>query len=64
VKGDEQGIAKGLEKGNEQGIEKGIEQGISLGVKKSQTELLELMDQGYTLEQLREQLIATIGTAP
>jgi flagellar biosynthesis/type III secretory pathway protein FliH len=52
------------EEGFEEGIQKGLQKGIGLGVKKRDMELLDLINQGYTLEQLKEQLTATIENAP
>jgi flagellar biosynthesis/type III secretory pathway protein FliH len=60
----EEGIEKGLQKGIQKGLQKGLAEGIGLGVKKDRMELLDLINQGYTLEQLKERLTASVENVP
>jgi flagellar biosynthesis/type III secretory pathway protein FliH len=45
-----------MEKGMEEGMEKGMEKGRKEGMEKSQNQILELIEQGYTMEQLKTKL--------
>jgi len=59
-KGIEQGLEKGLEKGIEQGLEKGLEQGLEKGIEqgmeKSRQYFLDLLNQGLTIEEIKQRL--------
>ena len=53
LKGIEQGMLKGIQQGIEQGIEKGMLKGIQEGIEKHKTDVLKLIEQGLTAEQIR-----------
>jgi len=52
-KGMEEGVERGLEKGREEGMEKGLVRGIEKGVEKT----LDLIAQGYSIDEIRERLM-------
>jgi flagellar biosynthesis/type III secretory pathway protein FliH len=54
--GREEGRAEGLEQGLEQGLERGLERGREEGREKGQNIVLELIRQGYSVEQIEARL--------
>jgi len=52
----EDGRAEGIEKGIEKGMKKGREEGRAEGMEESRTRFLSLIDQGLTIEEIKEQL--------
>jgi flagellar biosynthesis/type III secretory pathway protein FliH len=52
----ERGVEKGIEQGREEGIKKGREEGIEEGIEEDRKQVLELIEQGYTTEQLKAKL--------
>ncbi|MDR1950098.1 MAG: hypothetical protein LBQ38_11965 [Spirochaetaceae bacterium] len=54
--GWEKGIEKGMERGIEKGMERGMEKGIEKGREEGQKNILELVRQGYTAEQIEMML--------
>jgi flagellar biosynthesis/type III secretory pathway protein FliH len=56
--GWEDGWEAGIEKGLERGMEKGREEGWEKGREEGQNMVFELLDQGYTPEQIRARLAA------
>jgi flagellar biosynthesis/type III secretory pathway protein FliH len=49
-------------KGREEGLEKGLEEGLEKGLEKGQNKVLELMKQGYSVEEIEAKLFA--GKSP
>ena len=54
--GKEDGIAIGIEKGMEKGREEGRVEGLEMGLEKGREEVLKLIRQGYTTEQIEAKL--------
>jgi predicted transposase YdaD len=54
----EEGREEGLEQGLERGLEQGLEQGHAQGRKEGQNMILELIRQGYSVEQIEAKLAA------
>ena len=63
TKGMEQGMQQGMRQGMEQGMRQGMEQGMQQGMEQGRLEVhkevLGLIDKGYTLEDIRRELLAS-----
>jgi hypothetical protein len=55
-RGLEQGLERGLEQGLERGLEQGLERGLERGREEGQNIVLELIRQGYSVEQIEARL--------
>ena len=55
--GIQQGIVQGVQQGIQQGREEGIQQGLEQGIQKRSDDILKLIEQGLTTEQIRARLI-------
>jgi len=56
----EEGLEEGLERGMEEGLEKGMERGLERGMEERDRYLLALIEQGYTVEDLKRELSARV----
>ena len=56
AKGLEQGLTQGLEQGLTQGLEQGLTQGLEQGLTQGREEVLNLLNQGLSIEEIRERL--------
>jgi flagellar biosynthesis/type III secretory pathway protein FliH len=52
----EEGLQMGLQKGLEKGLQKGLQTGLETGKKERDVELLDLINKGYSLEQIKDTL--------
>jgi flagellar biosynthesis/type III secretory pathway protein FliH len=50
------GIQQGVQQGIQQGVQQGVQQGIQQGERRGQERIMRLLEEGYTLEQIKELL--------